>query len=66
MESQYVVKTVAWLLCILGAAGVVAGLVGFFGPVIISLNPWLLTIGGFMIFLSGFGLMTADIEDEVQ
>ena len=66
MESEYVVKTIAWLLSLIGAAGLIAGVLGFFESAIIGINPWLLTIGGFMIFLSGFGLMTADIEDEVK
>lgn len=66
MESGYVVKTIAWLLSLVGAAGLISGVLSFFGSVIVGINPWLLTIGGFMIVLSGFGLMTADIEDEVQ
>ena len=66
MESGYMVKAIAWLLSLIGAAGVIAGLLGFFGPVIISFNPWVLTIVGFIIFLSGYGLMTADLDDEVS
>jgi len=66
MESGYVVKTIAWLLSLIGASGLIAGLLGFFGHAILGINPWLLFIGGFMIVLSGFGLMTVDIEDEVQ
>jgi hypothetical protein len=66
MRSGYLVKAIAWLLSLIGAAGVIAGLLGFFGPVIISFSPWVLTIVGFLIFLSGYGLMTADLEDEIQ
>lgn len=60
------IKAVAWLLSLIGAAGVIAGLLGFFGPVIISFNPWALTIVGFMVLLFGYGLMSADLDDEIQ
>ena len=67
MGSDYVIKAIAWILSLLGAAGVIAGLLGFFGPVVISFNPWLLTIIGFLILLSGYGLMTKDLDDlEIQ
>jgi hypothetical protein len=60
MRSDYLLKAIAWTLGLIGAAGVIAGLLGFFGPVVISLNPWLLTILGFLILLSAFGIMMKD------
>ena len=58
MGSGYMGKAIAWLLSLVGAAGVIAGLFGFFGVAI--------TIVSFLILLSGYGLMTADLEDEIQ
>lgn len=66
MGSDYMVKAIAWLLSVVGVAGVIAGLLGFFGPVVISFNPWVLTIVGSLIFFLGYGLMTADLEDEIR
>lgn len=50
MVSDYIVKAVAWLLSIAGAACVVAGL----------------TFGGILMALFGVGLMTSELEDEIQ
>jgi hypothetical protein len=66
MGSEYLVKVVAWLLSIIGAAGLIAGLLGFFGPVLpalVGLSPWLLTIVGFLFILSGYGLMNRDLDE---
>jgi hypothetical protein len=63
MGSEYMVKVLAWLLSIVGAAGVIAGLLGFFGPVVISLSPWISLIVGFLLLLSGYGLMTRDLDE---
>lgn len=65
MESDYVIKVVAWLLSLAGGAGVVSGLLGFFGPNIFSFNPWVLTISGLLIFLFGYGMMSVDLDDEI-
>ena len=65
MGSDYVLKAIAWMLAIVGGAGVIAGLLGFFGPVIIRFNPWILMIVGFMVFLFGYGLMTAELDDDI-
>jgi hypothetical protein len=62
MGSDYLIRAIAWVLGLIGGAGVIAGLLGFFGPVVVHFNPWLLTIVGFLILLSGYGLM---LEDEV-
>ncbi|HEX8060895.1 MAG TPA: hypothetical protein VF473_08160 [Cyclobacteriaceae bacterium] len=63
MGSEYLVKAVACLLILGGAAGFISGLLGFFGPVVVSINPWLLTSLGFLILLSGYGLMTRDLDE---
>lgn len=64
MHSEYVVKVVAWVLSIIGAAGVIYGLLGFFGPVLpVLVSPWILTIVGFLFLLSGYGLMTSDLDE---
>lgn len=63
MESEYVIKVVAWLFSIIGAAGVIAGLLGFFGPALVGFSPWILTIGGFLFVLSGYGLMNKDLDE---
>lgn len=63
MGSEYVIKVVAWMLSIIGAAGVIAGLLGFFGPVLVGFSPWILTIVGFLFLLSGYGLMNRDLDE---
>jgi hypothetical protein len=63
MGSEYLVKAIACILVLIGAAGFIAGLLGFFGPVIVSVSPWLLTSLGFLILLSGYGLMTRDLDE---
>jgi hypothetical protein len=63
MGSEYMIKVLAWLLSIVGAAGVIAGLLGFFGPVIVGFSPWILTIVGFLFLLSGYGLMNRDLDE---
>lgn len=61
--SEYAIKVVAWVLSIIGASAVIAGLLGFFGPVVVALSPWALTIVGFLFVLSGYGLMTKDLDE---
>jgi hypothetical protein len=63
MRSEYLVKVLAWLLSIIGSAGVIAGLLGFFGPVLVGFNPWILFIGGVLFLLSGYGLMNRDLDE---
>jgi len=63
MGSEYVMKVGAWLLSIVGAAGVISGLLGFFGPVIVGFSPWILLIFGFLFLLSGYGLMNRDLDE---
>jgi hypothetical protein len=63
MGSEYLVKGIACLLILVGAAGFIAGLLGFFGPLVISVSPWLLTSAGLVMLLSGYGLMTRDLDE---
>lgn len=63
MGSEYFTKVVAWLLSLIGAAGIIAGLLGFFGPVVVGFSPWLLTIVGGLLLLSGYGLMNRDLDE---
>lgn len=63
MGSENMLKVVAWLLSIVGSAGVIAGLLGFFGPVVVGFSPWVLTIVGFLFLLSGYGLMNRDLDE---
>ena len=63
MGSEYIIKAIACLLIVNGAAGLIAGLLGFFGPLVVSVNPWLLTCLGVLILLSGYGLMTRDLDE---
>lgn len=65
MGSDYVIKVVAWLISLVGATGVIAGILGFFGPVVISFNPWVLTIVGFLVLLFGYGMMGVELDDEI-
>jgi len=65
MGSEYLIKAIACLLILVGAAGFIAGLLGFFGPVVVSVNPWLLTSFGLVVLLSGYGLMTRDLDEIV-
>lgn len=57
------IKVLAWLLSIVGAAGVIAGLLGFFGPVLVGFSPWILMTVGFLFLLSGYGLMNRDLDE---
>lgn len=63
MGSDYLIKAIACLLIVVGAAGFIAGLLGFFGPAIVRMSPWLLTVLGLLISLSGYGLMTRDLDE---
>jgi len=57
------VKALAFLLVFVGAAGFVTGLLGVFGPDVVAISPWLLTIMGFFFFLSGYGLLRKDLDE---
>ena len=57
------VKALAFLLVFVGAAGFVTGVLGVFGPDLISISPWILTVLGFLFFLSGYGLLRKDLDE---
>jgi hypothetical protein len=50
MEATFIVKAIAFLLAVVGALCVIAGIF----------------VGGSLIFLSGYGLTTIDYEDEIN
>jgi len=47
----------ALILVVLGIAGLILGLLGLFGPNVVSLSPWAMAILGFIFFVSGIGLL---------
>jgi hypothetical protein len=52
------VKTVIGvILLIIGAVGLVLGLLGIFGEDLVTLSPWALAILGFIFFISGISLL---------
>lgn len=66
MTSEYVKMAIAWMLSLLGALGVIAGLLGFFGPVVINFSPWVLTTVGFVVLLFGYGIMNTDLDEMLK
>jgi hypothetical protein len=56
-------KALALLFVFVGAAGLIIGLLGVFGPDVIAISPWALTILGFFLFLSGYGLLRKDLDE---
>lgn len=51
------IKILALILVVLGIAGLIIGVIGIFGPDIVTLSPWALAILGFIFFVSGIGLL---------
>ena len=51
------IKILALVLVVLGIAGLIVGILGIFGPNIVSLSPWAMAILGFIFFVSGIGLL---------
>ena len=51
------IKILALVLVVLGIAGLVIGVLGIFGPNVVTLNPWAMAILGFIFFVSGIGLL---------
>lgn len=56
-KTHNMIKTLALILVIIGIAGLVLGVPGIFGPNLVALHPWALTILGFIFFVSGIGLL---------
>lgn len=51
------IKILALILVVLGIAGLIIGVIGIFGPDLVTLSPWALAILGFIFFVSGIGLL---------
>lgn len=51
------IKILALILVVLGIAGLILGVLGLFGPNVVSLSPWAMAILGFIFFVSGIGLL---------
>lgn len=51
------IKILALILVVLGIAGLTMGVIGIFGPDMVTLSPWALAILGFIFFVSGIGLL---------
>jgi hypothetical protein len=51
------IKILALILVVLGIAGLIMGVIGIFGPNLVTLSPWALAILGFIFFVSGIGLL---------
>lgn len=51
------IKILALILVVLGIAGLIIGVLGIFGPNVVSLSPWAMAILGFIFFVSGIGLL---------
>ncbi len=51
------IKILALILVVIGITGLILGVLGLFGPNIVSLNPWALSILGLPFFVSGIGLL---------
>ena len=60
------IKIIGLILILVGAAGLVLGVPGVFGPNLVNLNPWALAILGFVFFGSGIGLLKAYSENETK
>ncbi len=51
------IKIIGVTLTIAGALGLTFGIIGLFGSNLIAINPWAMTILGFIFFLSGVGMV---------
>ncbi|MDR9456471.1 MAG: hypothetical protein RI572_03575 [Salegentibacter sp.] len=63
------IKILGIIMTVGGAIALVMGILGVFGSFALMLNPWALTIIGFIFFLAGISLIkrrkdTEDIEAE--
>jgi hypothetical protein len=51
------IKAIALLLTLFGFVALTMGVLGLFGEDIVEINPWALTILGFIFFLGGISLL---------
>lgn len=56
-ENYAMIKILAMILILIGATGLVMGVLGIFGPNVTALSPWALAILGIIFFISGIGLL---------
>ena len=56
------IKIVGLILVVVGVVGLVLGVPGVFGPNLVAVNPWAISILGFVFFGSGIGLLKAHRE----
>ena len=57
------IRIIALSLTVLGIVGLILGVVGIFGPNIVTLSPWALAILGIIFFSSGIGLLKRDSSE---
>jgi hypothetical protein len=57
------IKGLAFLLTLVGIAGLVLGILGIFGRNYAQFNPWALGILGLIFFTSGIGLLKSRPRD---
>jgi hypothetical protein len=57
LNRKIMIKALAMILVVVGAIGLLTGLIGVFGSNVVALSPWALTIIGFIFFTSGIGLL---------
>ncbi|APG61230.1 hypothetical protein [Christiangramia salexigens] len=61
------IKILALIMTIGGAIALVMGVLGLFGSLALMLNPWALSILGFIFFLAGISMLKYRKDtDEVQ
>ncbi|MTI21490.1 hypothetical protein E1176_10715 [Fulvivirga sp. RKSG066] len=51
------IKIFGVILLVLGAVGLVLGILGIFGSVAVGISPWALAILGLIFFTSSIGLL---------
>ncbi|MBT8296032.1 MAG: hypothetical protein KJP01_00690 [Gramella sp.] len=61
------IKILAMIMLIGGAIALVMGVLGVFGSIALMLNPWALSILGFVFFIAGISMLKYRKDtDEVQ
>lgn len=51
------IKILAMVLVLIGIIGLIMGVLGIFGPNLVTISPWALAILGFIFFVSRIGLL---------
>lgn len=50
-------KILGLLFVVIGAIGLILGIIGIFGQNLVTISPWALATLGFIFFLAGMGLV---------